>query len=133
STVLYVPINQTGTYSLLAHTTLFGGNQTTESITLAAKFSNISSKNQTLQIQLNNTEIMSTFKNETNSEFIDVIRNDSQIIRNDSQIIRNDSQIITHDDTDNSSFNVGLSIGIGVGIAIGIVLFLILRQKPTNY
>ena len=27
STVLYVPINQTGTYSLLAHSTLFGGNQ----------------------------------------------------------------------------------------------------------
>ncbi len=44
STVLYVPINQTGTYTLLTHSTLFGGNSTTEPITLAVKFSNISSK-----------------------------------------------------------------------------------------
>jgi subtilisin family serine protease len=43
STVLYAPINQTGTYTLLTHSTLFGGSSTTEPITLAAKFSNISS------------------------------------------------------------------------------------------
>ena len=43
STVLYVPINQTGTYTLLTHSTLFGGNSTTEPITLSAKFTNISS------------------------------------------------------------------------------------------
>ena len=42
STVLYVPINQTGTYTLLTHSTLFGGDSTTEPITLAAKFTNIS-------------------------------------------------------------------------------------------
>jgi len=42
STVLYVPINQTGTYTLLTHSTLFGGSSTTEPITLAAKFTNIS-------------------------------------------------------------------------------------------
>ena len=44
STVLYVPINQTGTYTLLTHSTLFGGNSTTEPITLSAKFTNISSE-----------------------------------------------------------------------------------------
>ena len=44
STVLYVPINQTGTYTLLAHSTLFGGNTTTEPITLTGKFTNISSE-----------------------------------------------------------------------------------------
>ena len=38
STVLYVPINQTGTYTLLTHSTLFGGESTTEPITLVAKF-----------------------------------------------------------------------------------------------
>ena len=42
STVLYLPINQTATYSLMTHTTLFGGNSTTEPITIAAKFTNIS-------------------------------------------------------------------------------------------
>ena len=44
STVIYVPINQTGTYTLLTHSTLFGGNSTTEPITLAAKFTNISAE-----------------------------------------------------------------------------------------
>ena len=42
STVLYVPINQTGTYTLLTHSILFGGYSTTEPITLAAKFTHIS-------------------------------------------------------------------------------------------
>ena len=43
STVLSVPVNQTGTYTLLTHSTLFAGNSTTEPITLAAKFTNIPS------------------------------------------------------------------------------------------
>jgi hypothetical protein len=121
STILYVPINQTGTYSLLVHSTLFGGNETTESITLAAKFSNISSK-----IQPNNSEIMLTIENTTNSDF------SNQTIIHDFQIITNDSQINTTKNNDNLSFNIGLSVGIGVGIMIGVVLFLILRQKSTN-
>ncbi|MFB5597861.1 MAG: S8 family serine peptidase, partial [Nitrosopumilaceae archaeon] len=57
STVLYVPINQTGTYSLLAHSTLFGGNHTTEPITIAAKFTNISTKENKSQIILETTEL----------------------------------------------------------------------------
>ena len=42
STVLNVPINQTGTYSMLLHSGLFGGNSTTEPVTIAAKFTTIS-------------------------------------------------------------------------------------------
>ena len=42
STVLYVPINQTGTYGLLLHSTLFGGDSITEPITIKAKFTTIS-------------------------------------------------------------------------------------------
>ena len=42
STVLNVPINQTGTYSMLLHSGLFAGNSTTEPITIAAKFTTIS-------------------------------------------------------------------------------------------
>lgn len=38
STVLHVPINQTGTYSVLTHATLFGGNRTTEPVTLTGRF-----------------------------------------------------------------------------------------------
>jgi hypothetical protein len=39
--VLFAPINQTGTYTLLVHSTLFDGTSTTESISLAAKFTTI--------------------------------------------------------------------------------------------
>lgn len=38
STLLNVPIDGTGTYTVLTHTTLFGGESTTEPITLAARF-----------------------------------------------------------------------------------------------
>jgi hypothetical protein len=41
STVLFAPINQTGTYSLLVHSPLFDGKDNTEPITLAAKFTTI--------------------------------------------------------------------------------------------
>jgi subtilisin family serine protease len=43
STVLFAPINQTGTHSLLIHSTLFEGKELTEPITLAAKFSTLTS------------------------------------------------------------------------------------------
>lgn len=41
STLLFAPINQTGTYTLLMHSTLFGGQNTTEPFTVLAKFSSI--------------------------------------------------------------------------------------------
>ncbi len=41
SSILYIPINQTGTYYMMAHSGLFGGNQTTEEVSIAAKFTNI--------------------------------------------------------------------------------------------
>jgi hypothetical protein len=45
STLLYAPINQTGTYTLLLHSTLFGGKSTTEPLTVVAKFSSLSIDN----------------------------------------------------------------------------------------
>ena len=41
STEVYAPINQTGVYSVLIHTTLFGGKSVTEPITVTTKFSTI--------------------------------------------------------------------------------------------
>jgi len=41
STVLYVPINQTGVHSLLVHSTLFAGMSLTEPVTLSAKFTTV--------------------------------------------------------------------------------------------
>jgi len=42
STLLYAPINQTGTYTLLLHSTLFGGQSTTEPFTVVGRFSSMS-------------------------------------------------------------------------------------------
>ncbi|MEM3077690.1 MAG: S8 family serine peptidase [Candidatus Nitrosotenuis sp.] len=50
STVLFAPINQTGTYSLLLHSTLFGGKKATEPFTVVAKFSTILADNTPPQI-----------------------------------------------------------------------------------
>ncbi|MBI2111044.1 MAG: hypothetical protein HYT44_01420, partial [Nitrosarchaeum sp.] len=113
-----VPINQTGTYTLLAHSTLFGGNSTTEPVVLAAKFSNISPEIQSIQVQSNKTEIINSIENVTASDF-------------SNKTISNDSQI-TIQDTNESSFSVGLGVGIGVGIVIGVIMFVIIRQKSNK-
>jgi len=78
STVLYVPINQTGTYSLLAHSTLFGGNQTTEPITIAAKFTNISAKDSKSQIIIGKTKLTTQKISELESQEI-TIKSESSI------------------------------------------------------
>jgi hypothetical protein len=58
STVLYAPVNQTGTYTLLVHSTLFGGEETTESISLAAKFTTILPDEKPPQIKFSVPEII---------------------------------------------------------------------------
>ena len=45
STLIFAPINQTGTHSLLIHSTLFEGKNITEPVTLVAKFSTLTSDN----------------------------------------------------------------------------------------
>lgn len=50
STVLYAPINQTGIYTMLVHSTLFGGKSTTEPINVIAKFFSIFADNTPPQI-----------------------------------------------------------------------------------
>ena len=120
STVLNVPINQTGTYSVLAHSTLFGGNLTTESITLKSKFTNLSS------------DIISDPENILPSELI-AIDNSTKLTEPDNstiEISNNDRETISNDTSD-SDFEIGLIIGIIVGTAIGISFLFIIRQKNT--
>ena len=115
STVLYVPINQTGTYTLLTHSTLFGGSSTTEPITLAAKFTNISpemtdsTESSGVEIKLMPTEPEEIFEIHTKLETQDQIKSNS-----------------------NLQFNVGIAVGIVIGIAIGFVFILISRQKTPK-
>ena len=121
STVLHVPINQTGTYSLLTHSTLFGGNSTTESITLKAKFTNL------LSDSISNSE------NTTSKSIVVDSGNLTQLTEPDNSTmeISNNDRIITSNDTSDSDFEIGLIMGIIVGTAIGISLLFIIRQKNT--
>ena len=122
STVLYVPINQTGTHTLLAHSTLFGGNSTTEKITLAAKFTNIPDD---LIINFkNNSEIKSTIVDSEYSEITSKSNNSSLLISNNDALIISDSQ-------SDLGFDIGLLLGITIGVAIGISVLFIIRQKNT--
>ena len=131
STVLYVPINQTGTYTLLTHSTLFGGNSTTEPITLSAKFTNISSD---MIVDSEKPEILLKSDNESTI----ISDNESTIISdNESTIISdNESTIISDNESDLKDeiiwkFDTGIIIGITLGVAIGLSFIFIIRQKNT--
>jgi subtilisin family serine protease len=112
STVLYVPLNQTGIYTLLAHSTLFGGDSITEPITLAAKFTNISS------------EIITDYQNNSKSQLSIIDFKESNSISN----LNNDTLVISEIESI-SKFDLGLIIGITIGVAIGISMIFIIRQK----
>ena len=127
STVLYVPINQTGTYTLLTHSTLFGGNSTTESITLAAKFTDISSKivskNTAPEIVPENTTTKNMSRVAVDSDLLDETNSKPQISYENNAVSKSDTD---------SSLSSGILIGLVIGIAIGIVTLLVLRQKPLK-
>ena len=116
STVLYVPINQTGTYTLLTHSTLFGGDSTTEPITLAAKFTNISPE-MIFDIHVDN---------ETEYTPSDIVEN--IVIINETKTPP-PVEVITYSD---SSFSDGMVVGVVIGIAIGMAFIFIIRQKPPK-
>ena len=124
STVLYVPINQTGTYTLLTHSTLFGGDSSTEPITLAAKFTNISpemiSQNESIDVE---TESIDVDVEPTDPDFKEVT------ILNET--ISPKEEVIIDNETD-SSLSIGIAIGIATGIAIGIICMFIIRQKSAK-
>ena len=117
STVLYVPINQTGTYTLLTHSTLFGGSSITEPITLAAKFTNISSEMNLSTEQLNmDIELIPSYSEENTKTILETKTISKNIV----------------DSTNDFQFSIGVVIGIVVGIMIGAVLIFMIRRKLPN-
>jgi len=125
STVLSVPLNQTGTYSVLTHSTLFAGDSTTEPISLSAKFTRISlgenldSQNDTVD-EIKLKSINGTAKDDMVSSF------DNATVTTNDVISNYTSQLES-----NSDFDIGLILGITIGVAIGISVLFIIRQK-TN-
>jgi hypothetical protein len=130
STVIYIPINQTGTYSILAHTTLFGGNSTTEPITLAAKFSTISADVQSELNELNQTKIQPEIIILNKTKPIPEIIED--IISNDSLIINKQAELKEDKIPEDVSFPSELVIGIGIGIGIGLAFVFITRRNSDK-
>ena len=92
---------------------MFANNSITKSITLAAKFTNISSE--IVVDPQNNLEL-----------WFPIIDNDSQIICKSN----NDTIVVSKIDYV-SEFDIGLVIGIAIGVAIGISLLFVFRQKKT--
>ena len=133
STVLYVPVNQTGTYTLLTHSTLFGGNSTVEPITLSAKFTNISS-DIIVDFQDNeNDGIFNSEKIPSSNLIVMGTENSTKMIQHDNStlVISDKERSITSNNASDSDFEIGLIVGVIVGLAIGIVLLFIIRQKNT--
>ncbi|HUU48094.1 MAG TPA: S8 family serine peptidase [Nitrosopumilaceae archaeon] len=124
STVIYVPINQTGTYSLLAHSTLFGGNSTTEPITLAAKFSTISADVQVEINELNQTKIQNELIIPNNTQGTPKVKEDVKPY--------DSSTILKQDENLEISFPIELIVGIGIGIAIALIFVFITRRNSDN-
>jgi len=60
STLIFAPINQTGIHSLLIHSTLFDGKNVTEPITLAAKFSTLTSDQTPPEIIIDSNKFLKT-------------------------------------------------------------------------
>lgn len=127
STVLFVPINQTGTYSIMTHSTLFGGNSTTEPITFVGKFSNISK------------DLLVDLEVESEPNTNEIISSEEPVKNTKSDILNENNEFsittkIDHNSNSNndSSFTLGIIIGIISGIAIGSVVIFLLRQKPSK-
>jgi hypothetical protein len=116
STVLYIPINQTGTHTILTHTTLFAGDSVNEPLTLVAKF----------------TDLLSSSVVSLPSDGKGVI---PKIIQSDNTSL---TEIVPFDDTLESDeqflnpLNVGLIIGISLGLGIGLVGVFIFRSKNDS-
>ena len=141
SSVILVPINQTGTYSLLAHSTLFSGNKTTEPITITAKFSNLSKEliqeiesipelEHPPEMNNPNTELLPVLENVSDSKIESILKPESTT-KSIPKFESNSDPTISKDNSQDSLI-IGIILGIIMGIAIGIAFFMIIKQKSTK-
>ncbi len=100
---------------MLLHTTLFGGNSTTEPINIAAKFTTISHEQIPKIIKAPN------FVHEENvtEQVEDEKLNDSSI----------DKEAIEEQKISDQSFNIVIGILIGIAIGVSALIPLVIRQK----
>jgi len=112
STVLQIPINQTGTHTILTHTTLFAGDTVTEPLTLVAKFTDILSSPKVpplLPISESIPELTATEISPTPT-------------------ITDEFQNVTQKNIEDS-LTVGLIIGLSIGLGVGVICVFVFRSK----
>jgi len=157
STILSSPINQTGTYTLLLHSTLFGGKSTTEPFTVLAKFSSMNADeqptemvlptnhvNDTIDLPINSHDGVNSTKHYTdNKEFVPDDK--SKILEGENQLKTESTDNAGTKSFDKASeitqtisiipnkfdFNFALLI-FALVFAIGIALFIILSNKSQK-
>jgi len=118
STVLQIPINQTGTHTILTHTTLFAGDTVTEPLTLVAKFTDILSHPNEIPI----------------SEPIDDILSENiypKITPLETPTITDEFQNNTQKNIENS-LTIGLIIGLSIGLGVGVICIFVFRSKTYS-
>ena len=145
STSVHLPIDMSGTYTVLVHSTLFGGTNITEPITFQMIFSNdlsmfdITPKMPTIGA-LDPPVIVQK------DDFIQTTKSNSTIIHSQIQSQNQDASNITTmpqvatDTTSSSfvnstpdlSFNIGLAVGIIVGLSIGIFILLVTKKRSDT-
>ena len=117
STLLLVPVNQTGTYSMLVHSTLFGGINATEPINLKMHLSRISSD----ELPLNITDDL---------EEIPLVSHEKKDITENNSLDYSPSPSMTISDQSPGSFGMGIILGVVIGLVIAIVFVLIRQKSP---
>jgi hypothetical protein len=124
SSILVTPINQTGTYTLLVHSTLFGGNSTTEPITLAAKFTTLLHDDKEPSISLSLPDVINkhvAIMPQIIDENLDQVKylfddKEFNFTSNfiESQSIKDGSHLLTIYATDLAGFNVTKSFTLNI-------------------
>ncbi|NDB33645.1 MAG: peptidase S8, partial [Nitrososphaeria archaeon] len=151
SSLLYAPINQTGTYTLLLHSTLFGGKSITEPFSVTARFLSLSADSeQHVDITTQNEnldQIPELFSNKTtsgqtktvpDSKLDNVRKTNSETGKiNKSETSLVDKNVISMKPESSMKLDYNLTLVIIAGVfAIGITIFIIFgnrSQKSQKY
>ncbi len=130
STVLLVPVNQTGTYSVLAHSTLFGGNSTTEPLSLTARFSGIAAAPVPGGAGSAPDAPAREDAPERAASPEDAAAPDAAAP--DAAAPDRGAPGPEGAPDESPVFNYGLALGVGIGVAIGLLSVFIVRQKAAG-
>ena len=131
STVLLIPINQTGTYSVQAHSTLFGGEDVTEPVSLVARFSGSNTEQDNYKTSTPTDSKDGEIEQDREPAAEIILEPDKIAIKDDEGQAAVPSDVKIHtptDDVRDMMFNYGLGLGVILGVAVVLLSVVVLRQ-----